>query len=100
MRRQACQFLDQMVADSASDLGRAAGFRVTQASPSSTSGRGQGQRVTRAFCPNCGTMLFLRVSARPDLVAIRVDNLDDPSGFRPGQRPDNSVGWPSIPSYA
>src|SRR5882672_1707615 len=42
-----------------------------------------GNEITRAFCPDCGTMLFLRVSARPDLVAIRVGTLDDPSGFRP-----------------
>ena len=28
-------------------------------------------------------MLFLRVSARPDLVGIRVGTLDDPSWFRP-----------------
>jgi hypothetical protein len=42
-----------------------------------------GNQTTRAFCPDCGTMLFLRVSARPDLVAIRVGTLDDPSGFRP-----------------
>ena len=42
-----------------------------------------GNQITRAFCPDCGTMLFLRVSARPDLVAIRVGTLDDPSGFRP-----------------
>ncbi len=28
-------------------------------------------------------MVFLRVSARPDLVGIRVGTLDDPSWFRP-----------------
>src|SRR4029077_6474513 len=42
-----------------------------------------GKQITRAFCPDCGTMLFLRVSARPDLVAIRVGTLDDPSGVPP-----------------
>jgi hypothetical protein len=41
-----------------------------------------GNQVTRAFCPECGCMLFLQVSARPDLVGIRVGTLDDPSWFR------------------
>jgi len=37
-----------------------------------------GNQVTRAFCPECGCMLFLQVSARPDLVGIRVGTLDCP----------------------
>jgi hypothetical protein len=39
--------------------------------------------VTRAFCPECGCPLFIRVSARPDIVGLRVGSLDDPSEFRP-----------------
>jgi len=27
--------------------------------------------------------LFIRVSARPEIVGLRVGSLDDPSGFRP-----------------
>jgi hypothetical protein len=62
----------------------AAGFRVTQGEPKLyVRAADSGNAITRAFCPDCGTMLFLRVSARPDLVAIRVGTLDDPSGFRP-----------------
>jgi len=62
----------------------AAGFRVTQGEPKLyVRAADSGNEITRAFCPECGTMLFLRVSARPDLVAIRVGTLDDPSGFRP-----------------
>ena len=62
----------------------AASFRVTQGEPKAyVRAADSGNEITRAFCPDCGTMLFLRVSARPDLVAIRVGTLDDPSGFRP-----------------
>ena len=42
-----------------------------------------GNEVTRAFCPECCCPLFIRVSARPDIVGLRVGSLDDPSGFRP-----------------
>ena len=62
----------------------AAGFRVTQGEPALyVKTADSGNTVTRAFCPQCGSMLFLRVSARPDLVAIRAGTLDDPSVFRP-----------------
>ena len=39
--------------------------------------------ATRAFCPECGCPLFIRVSARPDIVGLRVGSLDDPGEFRP-----------------
>ena len=44
----------------------AAGFRVTQGEPKLyVRAADSGNQITRAFCPDCGTMLFLRVSARP-----------------------------------
>jgi len=62
----------------------AAGFRVTKGEPKFyVKAADSGNEITRAFCGDCGSMLFLRVSARSDLVAIRVGTLDDPSGFRP-----------------
>src|ERR1700756_2601244 len=62
----------------------AASFRVTRGEPKRyTKTADSGNQVTRAFCPDCGCMLFLQVSARPDLVGIRVGTLDDPSWFRP-----------------
>jgi hypothetical protein len=62
----------------------AAGFRVTQGAPKLyVKTADSGNTVSRAFCPECGSPLFLRVSARPDLVGIRVGTLDDPSAFRP-----------------
>ena len=62
----------------------AASFRVTKGEPKLyVKTADSGNEVTRSFCPECGCMLFLTVSARPDLVAIRVGTLDDPSRFRP-----------------
>jgi len=57
----------------------AAGFRVTKGEPELY----VGNQVTRAFCPEGGCPLFIRVSARPDIVGLRVGSLDDPSEFRP-----------------
>ncbi len=59
-------------------------FRLTRGEPKlyvSTSDAGNA--VTRAFCPECGCPLFIRVSARPEIVGLRVGSLDDPSEFRP-----------------
>ena len=62
----------------------AAGFRVTQGEPKLyVKTADSGNTVARAFCPDCGSPLFIRVSARPDLVGIRAGTLDDPSIFRP-----------------
>jgi hypothetical protein len=62
----------------------AAGFRITKgAAKLFVSASDAGNEVTRAFCPECGCPLFIRVSARPDIVGLRVGSLDDPSGFRP-----------------
>jgi hypothetical protein len=62
----------------------AAGFRLTKGEPKLyVSSSDAGNRVTRAFCPDCGSPLFIRVSARPDIVGLRVGSLDDPSEFRP-----------------
>ena len=62
----------------------AAGFRVTKGEPKLyIKTADSGNQVSRVFCPECGSPLFLRVSTRPDLVGIRVGTLDDPSWFRP-----------------
>lgn len=62
----------------------AAEFRVTHGEPkhyATTSDAGN--TVTRAFCGECGSPLFIQVSTRPDIVGLRVGTLDDPSEFRP-----------------
>jgi hypothetical protein len=60
----------------------AAGFRITQGSPKRYLGRSDsGNEITRAFCGDCGSPLYVQVSTRPDLVGLRVGTLDDPSWF-------------------
>jgi hypothetical protein len=84
----------------------AAGFRVVQGEPKLYVKKADsGNEVARAFCPDCGVMVFLRVSTRPDLVAIRVGTLDDPSVFRPqanifvaSAQPWDCID-PAVPSY-
>jgi hypothetical protein len=62
----------------------AAGFRITKGAPKLYAGTADsGNMVTRAFCPDCGSPLFIRVSTRPDLIGLRAGTLDDPSAFRP-----------------
>jgi hypothetical protein len=43
-----------------------------------------GQSVERGFCPNCGSPLFGKPAAMPDMLGIRAGTLDDPSIFTPG----------------
>jgi len=85
----------------------AAGFWVNAGEPKfCVKTADSGNEITRAFCPDCGSVLFLRVSARPDLVAIRVGTLDDPSGFRPAADifVKSAQPWdymsPDLPEYA
>jgi len=85
----------------------AAGFRVTKGEPKNyVKAADSGNEITRAFCPDCGSMLFLRVSAKPDLVAIRVGTLDDPSGFQPAADifVKSAQPWdymnPNLPKYS
>ncbi|MGH7046411.1 MAG: GFA family protein [Stellaceae bacterium] len=62
----------------------AAGFRLTRGEPRlHVSMSDAGNEVTRAFCGDCGCPLYIRVSARADIVGLRVGSLDDPGEFRP-----------------
>ena len=42
-----------------------------------------GNVVTRQFCPSCGTQLFAKSTARPQLRVVRAGNLDEPSSIQP-----------------
>ncbi|WP_296679191.1 GFA family protein [Novosphingobium sp.] len=42
-----------------------------------------GGEVQRQFCPTCGSPLFSRVPAQPDMIFIKAGTLDDTSGFAP-----------------
>jgi hypothetical protein len=62
----------------------AEGFRITRGSPKRyVSQSDAGNAVARYFCGDCGSPLYIQVSARPNIVGLRVGTLDDPSGFRP-----------------
>ena len=61
-------------------------FTITRGSPKYFALRADsGQMTRRAFCAACGSPLFGLPDSRPDLVTIRVGNLDNPSEFRPSQ---------------
>ncbi len=61
----------------------AVGFRITQGTPKRyISKADSGNEITRVFCGDCGSPLYVQVSTRPDIVGIRVGSLDGPSGFR------------------
>jgi len=55
-----------------------------------------GNRITRAFCPTCGSHLFARSDARPQFRVVRVGNLDDPSSVKP----DTNIWAASAPTWA
>ena len=59
-----------------------------------------GSRITRQFCPNCGTHLFARVDARPQFRVVRVGNLDHPSAVPPVLNiwTDSAPAWACLDS--
>jgi hypothetical protein len=60
-----------------------AGFRITRGTPKRYVAKADsGNQITRVFCGDCGSPLYVQVSTRPDIIGIRVGSLDDPSGFR------------------
>ena len=44
---------------------------------------GSGRTSVRAFCPDCGSLLFGTLKLAPDMVTIYVGSLDQPSVFVP-----------------
>ncbi len=61
----------------------AAGFRITKGAPKRyVRTSDAGNEVSRLFCGDCGSPLYIQVASRPDIVGLRVGTLDDPSGFR------------------
>lgn len=62
----------------------AGAFRITQGAPRRHVSRSDaGNAVSRYFCGDCGSPLYIQVSSRPDIVGLRVGTLDDPGEFRP-----------------
>jgi len=44
---------------------------------------GSGKKVSRGFCPKCGSQLFAKVEAMPGLFAVKAGTLDDTSNYQP-----------------
>jgi hypothetical protein len=42
-----------------------------------------GHVKTRAFCPTCGSPVYLTFSAMPELFIVHAASLDDPSRYKP-----------------
>ena len=42
-----------------------------------------GNVKTRAFCPTCGSPVFLTFAAMPDLFTVHAASLDDPGRYKP-----------------
>jgi hypothetical protein len=42
-----------------------------------------GNRVSRFFCPSCGTHLFIRSAAHTDRTSVNVGSLDEPEHYNP-----------------
>jgi hypothetical protein len=45
-----------------------------------------GQKITREFCPECGSPLFTKAQAYPDLVWVKAGSLDKPELIRPSHQ--------------
>ena len=59
-------------------------FEIVKGTPKEyASPADSGNVITRIFCGDCGTPLFIQVSTRPDVVGVRVCTFDDPSWFQP-----------------
>jgi hypothetical protein len=65
-----------------------------------------GKRKTRAFCPVCGTPLYVLLESMPDAFLVKAATLDDPTLFRPQMvlYTDRAQPWDrvdaTLPSYA
>jgi hypothetical protein len=42
-----------------------------------------GRKITREFCPNCGSPLFTRAEKFPDSVFLKAGSLDEPQRIQP-----------------
>ena len=59
-------------------------FRIIQGVPKTyVAHADSGNAISRVFCGDCGTPLYVQVSTRPDIVGLRVTTFDDPSWFKP-----------------
>jgi hypothetical protein len=84
-----------------------AGFRITAGTPKRYVGAADsGNAISRWFCGDCGSPIYIQVASRPDIIGLRVGTLDDPSQFRPEANIFTKSAQPwvplsgNVPSYA
>ena len=63
-------------------------------------GSDSGSRVSRCFCPTCGSPLFGTTSKYPETVIVFATSLDDPSAFKPQRAifTESAQPWDTIDS--
>ena len=73
-------------------------FKVTGAPKSYQRRADSGSTVSNSFCSECGSPLFCTTSGLPDVVLLRVGNLDDPKSFKPQMAiyTDSGYSWDTI----
>jgi len=65
-----------------------------------------GTAVTSAFCSKCGSPVYSRNAARPELIMLRASSLDDPEIFKPSISvyTSRAPSWdhvdPALPGFA
>jgi hypothetical protein len=57
-----------------------------------------GKKISRGFCPTCGTPLFSLLEAMPEVMGIKASSLDDTSRFSPGMNlfTSSAPAWASF----
>ena len=82
-------------------------FRIVRGTPKRYVAKADsGNDITRVFCGDCGTPLYVQVSTRADIVGVRVCTFDDPSWFRPEANifAKSAQPWdhmdPAVPRFA
>ncbi len=56
-----------------------------------------GKKISRGFCPTCGSPLFGLFEGMPEQMGIRATSLDDPAKFKPGMNIYMSSALPWAP---
>jgi hypothetical protein len=84
-----------------------ANFKLLSGNPRGfTKSADSGNRLTRHFCPECGSPVFTSSPHHPDQVYVKAGAFDDPSVIVPAYQSwvGSSVPWsiiaPGLPSYA
>lgn len=82
-------------------------FRIVKGAPRRYVAKADsGNEITRVFCGDCGTPLYVQVSTRPDIVGVRVCTFDDPAWFQPDANifVKSAQPWdhldPGVPQFA